>query len=78
VGSAIAHFIASVLDRAAMVEIVDTLSQSAEFKPGDHVKTLRGSTRGVILRVQSDGRVVWRPDGSHSELIALPEGLLPA
>ena len=76
--SAIAHFIAGVLDRVAMVEIVDTLSQSAEFKPGDRVKTLRGSTRGVILRVQSDGRVVWRPDGSHAELIALPEGLLPA
>ena len=42
------------------------------------LNSLRGSAVGVIVRVQSDGRVVWRPDGSRSELIALPEGLLPA
>jgi hypothetical protein len=40
------------------------------------VRTLRGSTRGVILRIQRDGRVVWRPKGTQSELIALPESLL--
>ena len=77
VASAIAH-IAGVLDREAMVEIVEGLSQSAEFKPGDRVKTLRGSAHGVIVRVLSDGRLAWRPDGSQAELIALPEGLLRA
>jgi hypothetical protein len=76
VGSAVAHYIAGVLDRDAMVEIVESLCESADFKAGDHVKTLRGSVRGVIVRVLSDGRVEWRPDDSHAELIALPESLL--
>ena len=74
--SAVAHYIAGVLDRASMVEIVESLWQSADFKPGDRVKTLRGSSRGVIVRVQPDGRVAWRPDGGQAELVALPESLL--
>ncbi len=74
--SAIAHCIAGVLDRERMVEIVEGLCESAEFKPGDRVKTLRGSTHGFILRVLEDGRVVWGPDGSAAELTALPESLL--
>ena len=76
--SAVAHYIAGVLDRESMVEIVEGLCESAEFTPGDRVKTLRGSTRGVVIRLLPDGRVVWRPDGSASELTALPEGLLRA
>ena len=76
--SAVAHYIAGVLDRESMVEIVEGLCEAAEFKPGDRVKTLRGSTRGVIVRVLADGRVVWRPDGAASELTALPESLLRA
>jgi len=72
----LAHYIAGVLDREAMVEIVESLCQSAEFQAGDRVKTLRGSTRGIILRILPDGRVLWQPDGSQSELIALPESLL--
>jgi len=76
VASAIAHYIAGVLDRDAMVSIVESLCQSAELKKGDRVKTLRGSTRGRVLRVMDDGRVVWHPDGSNSELMALPESLL--
>src|SRR6266480_710643 len=71
--SAVAHYIAGVLDRESMVEIVEGLCQSADFKPGDRVKTLRGSTRGVIVSILPDGRVAWRPDGSESELVALPE-----
>ena len=74
--SALAHFIAGVLDHESMIQIIESLCRAADFKPGDRVKTLRGSTRGMILRVLSDGRVAWRPDGSHSELIALPESLL--
>jgi len=58
-----------------MVEIVEGLSQSASFQAGDRVKTLRGSLRGVVRRLLDDGRVVWRPDGGASELIALPESL---
>lgn len=76
VSSAIAHYIAGVLDRQSMIEIVEDLCQSATFKPGDRVKTLRGSTRGIILRLLPDGRVVWRTDGSQTELTSLPEGLL--
>jgi transcription elongation factor len=74
--SAVAHYIAGVLARESMVEIVEGLWQSADFKAGDRVKTLRGSTRGVVVRVQPDGRVAWRPDGSQAELVALPESLL--
>ncbi len=78
VGSAIAHFIAGVLDREAMVEIVESLCASAELKTGDRVQTLRGTTRGIILRLLPDGRVAWQPDDSASELIALPESLVAA
>jgi hypothetical protein len=74
--SAVAHYIAGVLDREAMVEIVESLCESAELKPGDRVKTLRGSVRGTILSTLPDGRVCWQPDGSHLELMALPESLV--
>jgi hypothetical protein len=36
---------------------------------------LKGTLRGVIMRVLDDGRIVWRPDGASGELIALPESL---
>jgi hypothetical protein len=61
-----------------MVQIVEGLCESADFKPGVRVKTLRGSTYGVILSVLPDGRVVWRPEESKAELVALPESLLRA
>jgi len=74
--SAVAHFITGVLDQELMITMVNELSEAASFAPGDRVKTLRGSTRGVIVRLEEDGRVVWRPDGTESELMALPESLL--
>jgi hypothetical protein len=76
VGSAVAHYIAGVLDREAMVQIIEALSQSPEFKAGDRVKTLRGSLHGVIVSILEDGRVVWRPDGTDSDLTGLPESLV--
>jgi hypothetical protein len=76
IGSAVAHYIAGVLDRESMVEIIETLSESADLKPGDRVKTLRGTKHGIVLRCLPDGRVVWQPIGSRSELIALPESLV--
>lgn len=76
VSSAVAHYIAGVLDREAMVEIVEGLCQSAELRPDDRVKTFRGTLQGRILRLLPDGRVVWQPDGRRSELVALPETLL--
>jgi hypothetical protein len=60
-----------------MVEIVESLSEAADLKPGDRVKTLRGSTRGVIVRALEDGRLVWRADGSGAELTSLAESLVP-
>jgi hypothetical protein len=74
--SSVAHFITGVLEEEMMVAAIDSLSESASFSPGDRVKTLRGSTRGVIVRVLPDGRVVWKPDGTESELTGLPESLL--
>jgi hypothetical protein len=73
--SAVAHCIAGVLDHESMAQIVNELSAAADLHPGDRVKTLRGSMAGTILRVLSDGRVVWRAD-SGAELTALPESLL--
>jgi hypothetical protein len=74
--SAIAHFITGVTDQQSMVASILALSESADFKPGDRVKTLRGSARGVVVRLLADGRVVWRPDGTQSESKGLPEGLI--
>ncbi len=73
--SAVAHYIAGVLPWDSMVEIINSLWQTAEFKVGDRVKTLRGSLKGVIVRILEDGRMVWKPDGTESELTALPESL---
>ncbi len=74
--SAVAHYVAGVLDREAMIETVDSLWQSASFRPGDRVKTLKGSLRGVIVKILDDGRVKWRAEPG-TELIALPESLRP-
>jgi len=60
-----------------MVEIVESLCESADLKPGDRVKTLRGTARGVIVRKLDDGRLVWHVDGSGAELMSLPEALIP-
>jgi len=76
IGSAVAHYIAGVLDRESMVEIVDGLWQAQNLKVGDRVKTLRSSAHGIIVRLLPDGGVVWRPDGSDAELRARPESLL--
>jgi hypothetical protein len=75
--SAVAHYIAGVLDREAMVAMIDELCRAASFAPGDRVKSMRGSLHGVITRLLDDGRVSVRPDGSASELLSLPESLLP-
>ena len=73
--SAVAHYIAGVLDHESMAQIVDGLCEAGDWKPGDRVRTLRGTMRGTILRVLEDGRVVWRAD-SGSELTILPESLI--
>lgn len=75
--SAVAHHIAGLLDEKEMSSIVESLCRGASWVVGDRVKTMRGSVRGVIVRVLEDGRVAVRPDGSTSELLSLPESLLP-
>ena len=74
VGSATAHYIAGVLDREEMVQMVESLCSAADLVPGTQVKTLRGSAHGVVLRVLEDGRIVWRTE-SGTELSTLPENL---
>ena len=73
--SAVAHFIPGVLEPEMMITALETLCQTADWKPGDRVQTLRGSLQGVIVRILDDGRVVWRPEGTQRELTALPESL---
>lgn len=75
VSSAVGHYIAGVLDREFMTQIVNELSTTTELQPSDRVKTLRGSMYGTILRILLDGRVIWRTD-SGVELTALPESLI--
>ncbi|MGV3660358.1 MAG: hypothetical protein ACO1TE_09230 [Prosthecobacter sp.] len=74
VTSAAAHYIAGVLDRETLVQMVESLCASSALVPGSRVKTLRGSTHGVVLRMLDDGRVVWRTDAG-TEFTALPETL---
>jgi hypothetical protein len=74
--SAVAHFITGVLEEEMMLAAIESLCQSTNFTVGDRVKTLRGSAHGVIKRILGDGRVVWQPEGTQSELTALPESLL--
>jgi len=76
VASAAAHFITGVLDYPSMVQIIESCARTSKLAAGDRVRTLRGTLRGVIVRILDDGRVVWRADGGASELIALPESLL--
>ncbi|HXS68393.1 MAG TPA: hypothetical protein VN761_06085, partial [Candidatus Polarisedimenticolia bacterium] len=71
-----AHYVAGVLDREPVIQGITTLAEAADFKPGDRVKTLKSSLRGVIRKILSDGRVAWQPDGQDTELMALPESLL--
>ena len=58
-----------------MLRMVNELCDAAGFKPGDRVKTMRGSMSGTILRMLEDGRVVWRAD-SGAELTGLLESLI--
>lgn len=73
--SAFAHYVAGVLDRDSMMDAVSSLCAVADLAPGDRVQTLRGTTRGTIVRVLEDGRVVWKPEGVDTELTGLPESL---
>jgi hypothetical protein len=59
-----------------VVAVVESLVEAADLNAGDRVRTFRGSARGIIVRILPDGRVVWKPDGSGAELMALPESLV--
>jgi len=71
-----AHYVAGVIDRDAVAGGIMSLAETANFKPGDRVKTLKGSLHGVVRKILPDGRIVWRPDANKTELTALPESLL--
>jgi hypothetical protein len=73
--SAVGHYVAGVLDREAMIDIVNSLWQSAQFTTGDRVKTFKGTLRGVVVQILDDGRVKWRAK-TGAVLIALPESLI--
>ena len=73
--SAVAHFIAGVLDETSMRKILESLCRAADFSPGDKVKTLKGSLRGRIVETLDDGRVKWCAE-TGTVFIALPESLI--
>jgi hypothetical protein len=74
--SAVAHYIAGVLDRQSSFALVISMCHAASFKAGDRVSTLRGTGHGVIIRILDDGRIVWKSDASTMEMVALPENLV--
>src|SRR5712671_2190981 len=43
-----AHYVAGVLDQKSVVSAIVSLAEKADFRPGDRVKTLKGSVRGKI------------------------------
>lgn len=73
-----AHYVAGVFDREGLAPALSDLIESAHFQSGDRVRTLRGSTHGVVKRILEDGRVVWLPNQHSAELTALPETLVKA
>lgn len=73
--SAVAHYIAGVLDWESMSSILLGAVEATDFQPGDRVMTLRGSSHGKVVRFLPDGRVVWKPDDAVTELMSLPESL---
>ncbi len=74
----VADYVAGTLGRDDMVEIVEELWAARALRPGMRVKTLRGAVEGVVLCTRADGRVLWRPKGSHTEWLAEPGSLIPA
>lgn len=71
-----AHYVAGVLDREIAVQGLTDLLNADLLEPGDRVTTLKKSRQGIIIEVRPDGRVVWKPDGSHSHLIATTDTLI--
>lgn len=73
--SAVAHYITGVLDRNSMISMAKSLCVAANFQPGDKVRILKGSLRGIVLAILDDGRLKWRAE-SGTEFFALPESLI--
>jgi hypothetical protein len=71
-----AHYVGGCLDRESMAMSLEALTEVADLKPGERVRTFRGSAHGVVLELWPDGRVVWQPDGTSAELIVSAESLL--
>ncbi len=74
--SALAHYVAGVMDREVAIDLVESLCRAADLGVGDRVRTLKGSLHGVITEALSDGRVRWQAD-SELEFIASRDSLLP-
>jgi hypothetical protein len=69
-----AHYITGVLGREMVEAGFESLLDGTNFQPGDRVKTLKGTLRGIVLAVMDDRRLKWRAE-TGSELIARPETL---
>jgi hypothetical protein len=71
-----AHYVGGYVGRESFAASLAALSEVVELKPGNRVRTFRGSAHGVVLELMPDGRVVWQPDGTTAELITSAESLL--
>jgi hypothetical protein len=74
--TAIVRYVAGLMERSAMVEIVETMWRPICPEPGDRVRTIRGSLVGTVLGIGLDGRIHWQPDCASVRVMTLPELLL--
>lgn len=52
--SAVAHYIAGVLEEGPMVSIVEGMAQRFAFQVGDAVRSLRGTFQGTVVAIEGD------------------------
>jgi hypothetical protein len=76
VSYSVSRYVAGLVERNELEETVGIMCRSRIPKPGERVRTLRGSLSGMVLAEGLDGRIHWRPDGTAVQLISTPELLL--
>jgi hypothetical protein len=74
--TAVVRYVAGLLERPKMIEVVEAMWWPLRPEPGDRVRTLRGSLVGTALGIGLDGRIHWQPDCANVRVITLPELLM--
>ncbi len=75
---AVADYITGILDRDAMLTVIDEISRTWSFSVGDRVQTTGGSLHGVITQILQDGTLEWKPDHLETTMRGTPDSLKPS